>query len=346
MKKFKTFSGDEEIEISKTATSFAFCNNNNFFISKSNEPLLNTLNRNVKFNHLCHSYLFLGDEGIGKFTVAINLAAAILCKNPTDGKPCFNCTSCKKILSDNHPDLTVIEGTGSANSIHIETIRAIRTDAYLQPNESLCKIFIIKNAEEMSISAFNSLLKVLEEPPKSALFILTAKSKDSLPSTIISRCIPFTMYPFSNDEISNAIMNLQEDFSTEQINNAVEQSNGIIGRAMKILTTNDDVSEIKDGIINGLVSLNEYEILKSLSNVKKDKILMVELLQELTIIMRNILLQKVSQSSCANSKLNMLANQLTVKKIEKIVSILQEATEKIGTNINIPLLTNWLCEQL
>ncbi|MEG2429745.1 MAG: hypothetical protein RSA99_05115, partial [Oscillospiraceae bacterium] len=129
-------------------------------------------------------------------------------------------------------------------------------------------------------------------------------------------------------------------------NNAVEQSNGIIGRAMKILTTNDDVSEIKDGIINGLVSLNEYEILKSLSNVKKDKILMVELLQELTIIMRNILLQKVSQSSCANSKLNMLANQLTVKKIEKIVSILQEATEKIGTNINIPLLTNWLCEQL
>lgn len=351
LKKYKTFSGNdsEEVQISKAATSFAFCANNNFFVSKSNEPICNTLNRNVKFNHLCHSYLFFGDEGIGKFSIAIKFAAAILCKNPIDGTPCYTCTSCKKILSDNHPDLTVIEGTGASNSIHIETIRAIRGDAYLQPNESVYKVFVIKNVEEMSISAFNSLLKVLEEPPKSALFILTTKNKNSLPETIVSRCISFALYPFSNEEISNAILNLQENFESEQIENAVMQSNGIIGRAMNSLFTNDNALEIKNAIIDGLLNHNEYAILKSFNDIKKDKFLMTELLQELTIVMRNVLLQKVSPSTASfklNSKQNILANQLTVKKVEEITAILQEASEKMSTNINIPLLANWLCEQL
>jgi DNA polymerase III delta' subunit len=131
------------------------------------------------------AYLFTGPESVGKGTLATRFAAALLCEH--DGAHEVECRSCRLVGSGVHPDVTVVEPEG-ATSLGVDQARAVVTRASLRPVESDKSIFLFPDAGAMTDQAANALLKTLEEPTASVVFLLVAESEDDFPATVASRC--------------------------------------------------------------------------------------------------------------------------------------------------------------
>lgn len=147
------------------------------------ERLLRLLAGDV--DHPAQSYLFVGPSGVGKSTVAMRFAAALLC--PVGGDHDVPCSSCRRVGSGNHPDLVSIEPSGTT-MLTVDQARSTVARSRLAPVEGDRKIFVFAEAGAMSEGAANSLLKTLEEPSASTVFILATEAEDDLPATIASRC--------------------------------------------------------------------------------------------------------------------------------------------------------------
>ncbi len=156
---------------------------------------LTLLSRALGNGRLAHAYLFSGPDGVGKTTVALDLAAVLLCRQPQSGRPCGICPGCLKFQSGNHPDFVRIQPDGAA--IKIDQIRSLKKSLNFAPFESKQRVVLLEEVHTMRREAGNSLLKVLEEPPTDNLLILVGNSSGSLLATIVSRCqvIPFTPLP-------------------------------------------------------------------------------------------------------------------------------------------------------
>lgn len=156
---------------------------------------LTLLSRAQASGRLAHAYLFTGPDGVGKTTVALDLAAVLLCRRPQSGRPCGTCPGCLKFLSSNHPDFVRIRPDGAA--IKIDQIRHLKKGLNFAPFESKQRVILLEEVHTMRREAGNSLLKVLEEPPADNLLILVGNSTGSMLATIVSRCqvIPFTPLP-------------------------------------------------------------------------------------------------------------------------------------------------------
>jgi DNA polymerase-3 subunit delta' len=162
--------------------------------------IIHLLRRALAQEHLPHSFLFTGLEGVGKQLTAFTLAKVVNCENGSAGDCCNSCVSCRKTTSGNHPDINIIERDGPF--IKIEQIRALKQRLRFKPLEGRYRVTIINNAQNMKIEAANALLKVLEEPPAENLIILTAYEITSLLPTIVSRCLHLPFQPLATEEIS------------------------------------------------------------------------------------------------------------------------------------------------
>lgn len=162
--------------------------------------IINLLRRALAQDHLPHSFLFTGMDGVGKQRTALTLAKVVNCENGAAGDCCDRCVSCRKAASGNHPDINTIERDGPF--IKIEQIRALKQRLRFKPLEGRYRVTIINNAQNMKIEAANALLKVLEEPPAENLIILTAYEITSLLPTIVSRCLHLPFQPLATKEIS------------------------------------------------------------------------------------------------------------------------------------------------
>ena len=154
-----------------------------------NEPIKKRLAAEIDAGHYPHALLIEGPLGSGRRTLARTIARAALCRD-TDhaAHPCGVCAACVKATP---PDLTELGGDGAALSV--DTIRRLREDAFLLPNESAYRVMILAEAQTMTPQAQNALLKILEEPPAHLLFILTCDTRTSLLETIRSRCVCLTL---------------------------------------------------------------------------------------------------------------------------------------------------------
>lgn len=142
----------------------------------------------------------------------------ILCSSE-EHKPCGKCRDCMKAESFMHPDVEFIKPSGASNSLNVDTIRNVRETAYILPNEAEYKIYVFYNADNMNVSAQNAFLKILEEPPRRTIFILSVKSSTSLLETIRSRVSIFTLDADSKSNISDQALEL-----VEKISNAIVSS--------------------------------------------------------------------------------------------------------------------------
>ncbi|MFA4884874.1 MAG: DNA polymerase III subunit delta' [Desulfotomaculaceae bacterium] len=150
------------------------------------KQVVRMLTNAICHDRVAHAYLFAGPEGVGKETVALSFARALLCSRPVDGDACGVCRTCRQMESGNHPDF-YSAGPGGA-SIKIEQIREIQRRVPYRAYQGGRKLFLIRQAESMTAEAANCLLKTLEEPPEDTVFILiTARPQLLLPTTI-SRC--------------------------------------------------------------------------------------------------------------------------------------------------------------
>jgi DNA polymerase-3 subunit gamma/tau len=169
------------------------------------EPITHTLKNAVRLNRIHQAYLFAGPRGVGKTTTARILSRAVNCKNPQDAEPCNECDSCKAILSGT--SLDVIEIDGASNN-SVDDVRNLRESAIYPPIAGKYKIYIIDEVHMLSTSAFNALLKILEEPPKHLIFIFATTEPHKVLPTIASRCQRFDFHRIEIDTIIKNISNI------------------------------------------------------------------------------------------------------------------------------------------
>ncbi len=157
------------------------------------EFLVQTLENAIKTGQLAHAYLLTGIRGIGKTTTARLIAMSLNCLNKDTSnitEPCLNCSSCKSVLNDNHPDVVEMD---AASKTGVDDIRELINNASYTPSLSKYKIYIIDEVHMLSNNAFNALLKTLEEPPSCTKFIFATTEIRKIPLTILSRCQRFDL---------------------------------------------------------------------------------------------------------------------------------------------------------
>ena len=165
--------------------------------------ITSVLQNQVRENKTSHAYLFCGSRGTGKTSCAKILAKAINCLSPVNGNPCCKCEACLGIDSGGIMD--VVEMDAASNN-SVDNIRALCDEVRFMPSEVKKRVYIIDEVHMLSISAFNALLKTLEEPPAHVLFILATTDINKVPATIVSRCQRFDFRRISNDVIIDRLM--------------------------------------------------------------------------------------------------------------------------------------------
>lgn len=174
------------------------------------EHITETLRRQAAQGRLSHAYLFTGTRGTGKTTCAKILAKAVNCQHPVDGDPCNQCPACLGI--DNGSLLDVLELDAASNN-GVDQVRALRDEAVYSPASVKYRVYIIDEVHMLSISAFNALLKILEEPPAHLIFILATTELHKVPATILSRCQRFAFKRLQPRDIAARLLYVarQED---------------------------------------------------------------------------------------------------------------------------------------
>lgn len=172
------------------------------------DAITDILKYEVKNDKLSHAYLFCGSRGTGKTTCAKILAKAVNCLNPVDGNPCCRCSACKSIEQGISTD--VIEMDAASNN-GVDNVRDMKDEIAFTPAELKYRVYIIDEVHMMSPSAFNALLKTLEEPPSYVLFILATTEYNKLPTTIVSRCQRFDFRRITTDVIVKRLKQISKE---------------------------------------------------------------------------------------------------------------------------------------
>ena len=149
------------------------------------QHITDSLKNQIRTGRLSHAYLFVGTRGTGKTTCARILSRAVNCEHPKDGNPCGECSSCRAIAEGTVMDIVELD---AASNNGVDNVRALREEAVFSPSTVRKRVYIIDEVHMLSTSAFNALLKILEEPPEHLMFILATTELQKVPATILSRC--------------------------------------------------------------------------------------------------------------------------------------------------------------
>ena len=198
--------------------------------------ITSVLKNQIKNQATSHGYLFCGTHGTGKTSVAKIFSRAVNCLNPIDGEPCNKCKNCLEILEDRSVDVLELD---AASNNGVDNIRELKSMGVYPPTNLKKKVYIIDEAHMLSNSAFNALLKILEEPPAHLIFILATTDPDKLPDTVKSRVQRFDFHTISKRAIEKALKNaavkLNEDIDDSVFKLIANESRGSMRDALSAL---------------------------------------------------------------------------------------------------------------
>ena len=223
------------------------------------------LKETITKGNILHSYMFFGNEGIGKKIFALEFAKMILCENQKNS-PCEKCKSCIEFDSNNNPDFFFIEPDG--NSIKIDQIRNMQKGMLEKPIISSKKVYIINNAETMTKEAQNCLLKTLEEPQEYVVIILIVSDENSMLSTIKSRCTKIFFEKISDENLKTYIKEKIGDVHFEE--SMIKLSEESIGKCIEISKKQEILKKIED-FINNIENIDEIQIINTSSYFNENK---------------------------------------------------------------------------
>lgn len=256
--------------------------------------LLDRLARDFQAGQFAHAYLFLGPDGVGKFSVACLCAMAAVCRHggaakaarkaemedslfagmdlfgesaPIDEKtaPCGECGPCVRVLSRTHPDVKIIE---IGKSMGVDAMRELIADVQVRAFEGGAKVVVLRGADRMTVQAQNCLLKTLEEPPAGMCFILTAKTQSALLPTILSRCRLLRFHPLSEEAAARRLSALGVE--AQRVNLLAHQSEGRVGAALE-MAQDETYFALLSRIDQTLFSLRRASDIPSASAAFKDE---------------------------------------------------------------------------
>lgn len=313
-----------------------------------NEKVIDRLSKLMESGRFPHALIIEGEEGIGKKTLAKDIACALVCRG--NDKPCGECSQCKKAIGAIHPDISEYIPAGTANSFHVDTVRNIINDAYVQPNEADYKIYILANAHCMNQNAQNALLKILEEPPKYVVFILTTNSKSALLSTVLSRSVCVSLEGVDIERAANYITSHCENVDYNTAKKTVETFNGNIGKAIDSLqdSKTSELVDVCNKICKALTTSNEYEMMTLCSVFQKDRQGVVFACDLLKSIFRDALFAGESSEHISGQEESaaLLKSSLSRQSLIILINTCDELKSTALSNANNALLITKFCYSL
>ena len=310
-----------------------------------------TLKNELINGKTAHAYLFCGTRGTGKTSTAKILAKAVNCQNPVDGNPCCECDICRGISDESILDVVELD---AASRTGVDDIRSVIEEAMFSPTVAKKKVYIIDEVHMISTSAFNALLKTLEEPPEHVMFILATTELHKIPATILSRCQRFDFRRITNDDIVGRIKTIIEGdgYSAEEeaLKLIAELGDGSMRDALSVLDqcfsfkeqnlTYSDVlsiigiaddaavSEICESIVTG----NSGNAIKTLDDVVASGKDLGVFFERLTKMLRDIMVTKLTKapesllaySEEKMARLKEYAEKFTVEKLTNSLRLLND----------------------
>ncbi len=315
------------------------------------EHITETLKNELALGKTVHAYLFTGTRGTGKTSCAKILAKAVNCLSPADGDPCLTCESCLSVANGENTDIVEID---AASNNSVDSIRELRDQVSFAPASSKYRVYIIDEVHMLSTSAFNALLKTLEEPPAHVIFILATTEVHKLPATILSRCQRFDFRRIEADRICERIQYIADKEGLTVSHGAASliaaAADGGMRDALSILdlcasagkNIDEETVESVCGMAGGdyLIALADYikasnteGALMLIDKLYGNSVDMLRLLSELTSHYRDLMIIKTVKGKnkpiiCSESRLKALENQAAdydIKDIMYTLSLLQSA---------------------
>lgn len=237
-----------------------------------NEPLKEQLSRLMEQERIAQAIVLEGETGCGKRTLARLIAAGLCCRS-TGEKPCGRCPDCEKSLGGGHPDIITVSGGDSPRSFKIDTVREMRADVSIRPNEADHKVYILQNSHNMGEPAQNALLKILEEPPAYAVFILTCESAGQLLPTVLSRSVVLRVGTLGEEQAIAAALPLCPGADEEELRRAARAFDGNVGRMAEALSGGmlTRAGKIAQAMLDALPQKEETALLCAAAPLIKDK---------------------------------------------------------------------------
>lgn len=304
-----------------------------------NEQLKLNLKQSISSGHISHFYLISGPEGSGKKTLAVALAAAMLCREPD--KPCMRCASCRKVLSGNHPDFITVDDP-EKKTVPVDLIRQARSDMYIQPNEADRKIYLFPRAQDMGLPGQNALLKVLEEPPEYGVFLLLTDNPNKLLPTVRSRCRELKLQPLPEEILLGQLKKEFPDAQQEDRLAAASRSGGFLGQAKLLLENGEQISQQSQLFLQALGEKNAMLLLQTLVPMERWKRdALAETLSQWLELTENALFCR-SGMDTVSSHSRQLASQRTNGELNRIIGHLQKALNYTQSNVSPAAVCGYL----
>ncbi|MBU5435387.1 ATP-binding protein [Pseudoflavonifractor sp. MSJ-37] len=329
-----------------------------------NDALKRSLELQTERRGLSHAYIISGPKGSGRHTLAGILAAALVCSAPDGDVPCGLCSGCRKAAGGIHPDIIQIVGE-DGKEINVAQIRAMRSDAYIRPNEAARKVYLLEEADRMKDSAQNAMLKVLEDGPPYAAFLLLAENAQLLLTTVRSRCEVLTLSPVSLAEAEGFLRAHFPDRAPEELQTAARRCEGLLGRAVEELDGADDIDEkVRQtalALAGTLARGDELALCAFCAGLEQDKkadknkdgwdwTRFSALMAETVRLLRDALVQGVHAGADQDPERRQaaaaLAAALPPRSLLAAVEIMDRLREACAHNTGVGHLTGWLCAEL
>lgn len=295
-----------------------------------------------------HALILQGEPGTGRRTLAGLVARALVCRAPA-GAPCGACPACIRAQAGSHPDIRVVEGRGPGGGLSVDMVKAVQEDAQRMPDEADYSIYILVLGDQTLEAPQNKLLKLMEEPPGSAVFILVCRSAQTLLPTIRSRAQVLTLLPPGEDE---AAMWIQERKGLDE--GAARQlallCGGNLGRMLGELENGfqRQAMEVACAMVQAMTARGGHQLLRAAAPLQKDRALLREVLQRLGLIFRDACVLRWGGTALlggAPEEADRLGD-LPQGQLLSLPGIVEEYRQGLERNGSMGLLVTCLCADL
>ena len=305
--------------------------------------IIEHLQNAIKLQKVSHAYILDGEEGAGKKMLARAFAQTLQCERG-GVEPCGECHSCKQAQSGNQPDIIEVTHEKPA-SIGVEDIRGqLCGDIQIKPYSSPYKIYIVDEAEKMTVQAQNALLKTIEEPPAYGVIMLLTTNADAFLPTILSRCVTLKLRPVKNEIIRPYLMEKYHipDYQAEV---CTAFARGNVGKAER-LAQSEQFAELKSHLLHLLRHLRDmevYELTEAVRSASEYKTEINDYLDLMALWFRDVLLFKATRQidglvfAEEINAISAQAQKSSYEGLERILKALEKAKVRLNANVNFEL---------